>query len=160
MTLRVNRSAASSVVPSADALEVPALELSSLLQSDGSTHLVRLVQALATQARDSPQTLPLPSLREGYDLILDHEVDGMRCLVLRQREPSLTITLSPREQEIARMVAGGYTNKTIAAVLEISMWTVCTHLRRIFAKLGVSTRAAMVARLSEAGLIGPSSLRE
>jgi two-component system, NarL family, nitrate/nitrite response regulator NarL len=30
---------------------------------------------------------------------------------------------------------------------EISSWTVNTYLRRIFAKLGVTSRAAMVARL-------------
>ena len=57
--------------------------------------------------------------------------------------------LSPREHEIARMVAKGYANKTIATVLDISSWTVGSYLRRIFAKLGVSTRAAMVARLLE-----------
>jgi hypothetical protein len=45
------------------------------------------------------------------------------------------------------MVAQGHPNKVIAAVLNISCWTVCTHLRRIFAKLGVGSRAAMVARL-------------
>ena len=43
------------------------------------------------------------------------------------------------------MVARGHTNKTIARVLDISLWTVSTHLRRVFAKLGVSSRAAMVA---------------
>jgi DNA-binding CsgD family transcriptional regulator len=57
--------------------------------------------------------------------------------------------LSPREQEIARMVARGYPNKTIARVLDISTWTVGTHLRRMFAKLSVGSRAAMVARLLE-----------
>ena len=62
----------------------------------------------------------------------------------RIEEPALT--LSPREQEIVHMVAKGYPNKTIAAVLEISSWTVSTHLRRVFAKVGVRTRAAMVAR--------------
>ena len=62
--------------------------------------------------------------------------------------------LSPREQEIARMVAEGYPNKTIAAVLDISSWTVCTHMRRIFAKLNVRSRAAMVARLLEDQIIG------
>ena len=47
------------------------------------------------------------------------------------------------------MVAKGYPNKTIASVLDISTWTVASHLRRVFSKLGVSSRAAMVARLLE-----------
>jgi DNA-binding CsgD family transcriptional regulator len=51
------------------------------------------------------------------------------------------------------MVAKGYPNKTIAAVLEISSWTVCTHLRRMFAKLGVSSRAAMVARMMDTDML-------
>jgi DNA-binding CsgD family transcriptional regulator len=59
------------------------------------------------------------------------------------------VQLSPREQEIVRMVAEGHPNKVIAAVLNISTWTVGTHLRRIFAKFGVGSRAAMVARYLE-----------
>src|SRR5262249_25562252 len=55
--------------------------------------------------------------------------------------------LSPRESEIARMVAKGYPNKSIASVLDISSWTVSSHLRRIFTKPGVRSRAAIVARL-------------
>lgn len=47
------------------------------------------------------------------------------------------------------MVAQGYPNKAIASLLEISSWTVSSHLRRMYAKLGVSSRAAMVARLLE-----------
>lgn len=49
------------------------------------------------------------------------------------------------------MVAKGHPNKVIADVLNISSWTVCTHLRRIFAKLGVGSRAAMVAQLLDSG---------
>jgi hypothetical protein len=59
------------------------------------------------------------------------------------------------------MVARGYPNKVIAGVLDISSWTVCTHLRRIFAKLGVTSRAAMVAKVIEEGMsVGSSSPRE
>ena len=36
--------------------------------------------------------------------------------------------------------------KEVASKLSISEWTVSTHMRRIFAKLGVETRAAMVLR--------------
>jgi DNA-binding CsgD family transcriptional regulator len=69
------------------------------------------------------------------------------------------IRLSPREQEIVRMVAKGHPNKVIADVLNISSWTVCTHLRRIFAKLGVGSRAAMVAQLLELGVLAPEHRR-
>ena len=54
------------------------------------------------------------------------------------------------EREIARMVAKGYPNKMIASVLDISCWTVGTYLRRMFAKVGVCSRAALVASLAEA----------
>jgi DNA-binding CsgD family transcriptional regulator len=80
--------------------------------------------------------------------LLDMTVDGVRC-ALTAEQPSRADALSPREREIAGMVARGYTNKMIASVLDISLWTVSTHLRRIFAKLGVSTRAAMVALVME-----------
>jgi DNA-binding CsgD family transcriptional regulator len=54
--------------------------------------------------------------------------------------------LTPRELQVVALVADGKVNKQIADVLRISEWTVSTHLRRIFAKLGVDTRAAMVSR--------------
>jgi Bacterial regulatory proteins, luxR family len=44
------------------------------------------------------------------------------------------------------MVAKGYSNKVIADVLNLSCSTVCSHLRRVFAKLGVGFRAAMVTQ--------------
>ncbi|MCA2965019.1 MAG: LuxR C-terminal-related transcriptional regulator [Acidobacteriota bacterium] len=65
--------------------------------------------------------------------------------------PSLDEPLSPRELEVAKLVANGLSSKIIAHKLGISNWTVCTHLRRTFSKLGVTTRAAMVARLHQTG---------
>jgi DNA-binding CsgD family transcriptional regulator len=85
---------------------------------------------------------------EAEEIVLDTEFDGDRYLLIRlPRSKQSEVNLSPREQEIVRMVAQGHPNKIIADVLNISSWTVCTHLRRIFAKLGVGSRAAMVARL-------------
>jgi DNA-binding CsgD family transcriptional regulator len=92
---------------------------------------------------------------ESEEVLLDTEADGYRYLLLRMRTAAPSRAhLSPREQEIARMVAAGYPSKAIASVLNISCWTVGTHLRRIYAKLGVNTRAAMVSRLNELH-IGP-----
>jgi DNA-binding CsgD family transcriptional regulator len=94
-------------------------------------------------------TKPSASLdSECKQVLYEVDVDGCRYQIVRSAWPSSgAVNLSPRELEIARMVAKGYPSKTIAGVLEISAWTVSTHLRRIFAKLGVSSRAAMVACL-------------
>ena len=92
-----------------------------------------------------------PDLDPGAEqILLDTDLDGDRYLLVRMpRAVRKHASLSPREWEIVRMVADGHSNKIIADVLNISSWTVCTHVRRIFAKLGVGSRAAMVARLIE-----------
>lgn len=55
------------------------------------------------------------------------------------------LQLTRREQEIVELVSRGFVNKQIADALTISRHTVDTHLRRIFNKLGVDTRAEMVS---------------
>jgi DNA-binding CsgD family transcriptional regulator len=57
---------------------------------------------------------------------------------------NLAILLTARELQIAALVAAGCSNKQVAKQLHISEWTVATYLRRVFAKLGVDSRAAMV----------------
>lgn len=61
--------------------------------------------------------------------------------------------LSPREQEILVQVASGKTNREIAAALMISEHTVGRHLENVFAKLGVTSRAAAVAHAMEHRLL-------
>jgi len=53
--------------------------------------------------------------------------------------------LSPREFEVLLGVMDGLTNRQIAERLECSPSTVNSHLRRMFAKLAVSSRAMLVA---------------
>jgi two-component system nitrate/nitrite response regulator NarL len=113
---------------------------------------------LDTSLRDSRSS---PSADAENRVLLDTEVDGVRCLLVRAMlPPTDTVLLSPREQEIARMIAKGYPNKTIASVLDISCWTVGSYLRRIFGKLHVTSRAAMVARFMESANVepGPSTV--
>jgi DNA-binding CsgD family transcriptional regulator len=88
-------------------------------------------------------------------VLLEMDIAGAHYLLLRswRTAPATPVLLSRREEEIARLIAKGYANKTIAAELDISPWTVCTYIRRIFAKIGVASRAAMVARLLECGAI-------
>ena len=53
--------------------------------------------------------------------------------------------LTPRELEVAQLVAGGRSNKQIAAKLVISQRTAEGHVERILAKLGFTSRAQMAA---------------
>ena len=93
------------------------------------------------------------------DVLLDVSIDGIRCVLVREASPSAAERLTPREAEIAGLVAAGSTDRTIATRLGISTWTVGAHIRRIFAKLGVSSRAAMVARLTNLPPQMPGPLR-
>jgi DNA-binding NarL/FixJ family response regulator len=62
-------------------------------------------------------------------------------------------TLSRRELEVLRLVAGGATNKEAAARLFISEASVKTHLLHIYAKLDVRDRAAAVSEAYRRGLL-------
>jgi DNA-binding CsgD family transcriptional regulator len=78
------------------------------------------------------------------------EIEGFSCIIIKDSKKKelvdvdLITLLSGREMQIATLVAQGCANKQIAQRLRISEWTVSTYLRRIFAKLGVDSRAAMV----------------
>jgi DNA-binding NarL/FixJ family response regulator len=62
--------------------------------------------------------------------------------------------LSPRAQEIARLVARGLTNRQIAETLVLQESTVANHLRRIYERLGLTGRVQLTAWASEHGLTG------
>jgi DNA-binding NarL/FixJ family response regulator len=61
--------------------------------------------------------------------------------------------LSRREREVLTLVAGGRTNRAIAAELFISEKTVARHVSNIFAKLGLSSRAEATAYAYKHGLV-------
>ncbi|MFI8964006.1 response regulator [Streptomyces sp. NPDC053493] len=62
-------------------------------------------------------------------------------------------TLTDRERDILAQLAHGLSNREIARALFISEATVKTHLGRIYAKLGVDTRAGAVAVAKEQRLL-------
>ncbi|HWC82765.1 MAG TPA: AAA family ATPase [Pseudonocardiaceae bacterium] len=57
--------------------------------------------------------------------------------------------LSPREEEVVRLVAAGLSNPAIAERLVISTRTVTTHLQKVYARLGIRSRAAMTRWVME-----------
>ncbi|WP_310961945.1 AAA family ATPase [Nocardioides terrisoli] len=56
--------------------------------------------------------------------------------------------LTPAEQQVARLVARGASNREVAAALSISPRTVEVHLGRIYRKLGIRSRAQLAAAYS------------
>ncbi|WP_449280485.1 response regulator transcription factor [Leucobacter sp.] len=61
------------------------------------------------------------------------------------QDPSAPPRLTPRQQEIASLIAEGLTNKEIARRLLITVSTVETHIEHIFRKLDVVSRAQVAA---------------
>lgn len=75
--------------------------------------------------------------------------------MLLRREAStrdLARLLTPREIEIARMVSRGFRNKAIAEQLFVSEATIKTHVHSIFEKVGVHSRAELIAYCSARGI--------
>lgn len=51
--------------------------------------------------------------------------------------------LTPQELQVAQLVATGASTKSVAAQLYVSPRTVDSHLRQVFTKLGIASRAAL-----------------
>jgi len=71
------------------------------------------------------------------------------------RDPAVLDDLTAREHEVLVLVARGMTNGEIAAHLFLSEGTVKTHVKRIFAKLGLRDRTQAVILAYEVGLVRP-----
>jgi DNA-binding CsgD family transcriptional regulator len=61
---------------------------------------------------------------------------------------TLALPLTPRELEVARLVAKGMKSREIAALLFISLRTVNTHLERVYRKTGTGSRVRLVLWLA------------
>ncbi|GAB3261327.1 response regulator [Nocardioides dilutus] len=92
--------------------------------------------------------------------IVAHAVAAPRSFVapgltgsLLRRGASVATRLTPREQEVLRLVADGLGTSDIAARLYLGESTLKTHLNRIFRKLGVSNRTQALAAAIRLGLL-------
>jgi DNA-binding NarL/FixJ family response regulator len=121
---------------------------------DTDSDVVRAVEAGATGylLNDSPRGDLLRAVRAAARGEAALSPSVATRLLGQVRAPAQE-PLSQREFEVLELVARGATNREAAAKLFISEATVKTHLLHIYAKLGVSDRAAAVAEGFQQGLL-------
>jgi len=105
----------------------------------------RLVEGIRTVA--AGESLLAPTLtRRLIEAYLDRPRPG-------DEEGQELQALTGRERQVLVLMARGLSNDDIAAQLVVAQATVKTHVNRVLAKLGVTTRVQAVVRAYEAGLV-------
>jgi two-component system, NarL family, nitrate/nitrite response regulator NarL len=100
-----------------------------MLKDSAAEALLQCLEAVSSGERWLPHELIDPALQRDADR--------------RQSRVSLSEILTQREQEIARLVANGLSNKQIGKQVGISDGTVKIHLHNIYNKLDVTNRTAL-----------------
>jgi LuxR family transcriptional regulator, maltose regulon positive regulatory protein len=117
---------------------------------DAGAHVAELLLSLH-HATPQDSRLP-PELRPYIGSILADRAQQRRG-TLPTRASRVTESLSPREHSILRSMSYGLSNKRIAQELQIAPETVKSHVKGIFMKLAVQTRAHAVSTASALGLL-------
>jgi DNA-binding NarL/FixJ family response regulator len=89
-------------------------------------------------------TFPLAGADADLTAVAARVADGLRGRP--DAEPGLA-GLTVQERQVARLVAGGMSNREAAAELYLSPKTIEYHLAHIFAKLGIRTRYQLAVRV-------------
>ena len=125
----------------ADAMPLVLTSIVAHALASGRTGLVRI-----STRRGLTLTLHASPLREvqgaGVAVVLEpaSPADALELL-------AVAVRLTPREIEVAVAISRGLSNRAMARSLRISEHTVQDHLKSIYSKLGVSSRAELAARL-------------
>jgi two-component system nitrate/nitrite response regulator NarL len=85
--------------------------------------------------------------------VLPPELQGGIAAEIRSRVTDERPRLSPREQEVLKLIADGCSAPEMAKRLNLSQGTVKSHLHSLYQALGVSDRAAAVAEAMRRGLL-------
>jgi ATP/maltotriose-dependent transcriptional regulator MalT len=118
---------------------------------DGGTEALRVLRRLHDQASrgNATERELLPYIVSLLGRAIGPQVPEPKT----RAHSALTNGLSPRERDILALVGRGLTNKRIAYALTITPETVKSHVKRIFSKLEVHTRAEAVSRCVSEGLM-------
>jgi DNA-binding NarL/FixJ family response regulator len=109
-----------------------------LLKSDARSHLIAAIEALL-EHRPYFTSVLLEKLLYEY----------------QSNKDKSDILLSSREQSVVQLIAEGHTNKSVGAVLNLSVKTVETHRASAMRKLNISSTAELVRYAIRTKLVGP-----
>ncbi|MFJ8357211.1 AAA family ATPase [Streptomyces sp. NPDC093984] len=135
--------------PAADALHREAIEQLDMARTrmDGARARLRYGEWLRLGRRRADARAPLS---EAYEMLSEAGAEAFAerarrelqavGVKVRRRAAATSAALTAKEVEIARLAQDGFTNPEIAARLFLSPHTVEWHLRKVFAKLGISSR--------------------
>lgn len=117
------------------------------MEHNEKAHVAELLSSLERLLVEIREHTDLPPAIAGDppQVVCEFPLENERLVLLRFPASDAVELLSPREKEILWLVGEGKSNQAISRALAISPWTVSSYLRRVFAKLGVSTRAEAVA---------------
>ncbi|NUS00638.1 MAG: response regulator transcription factor [Kribbellaceae bacterium] len=122
---------------------------------DTDTDKLPAIEAGATGylLKDAPQEELFNAVRQAAEgrTVLSPAVASRLVTAVRNPAPA---PLAARERQVLELVAKGTSNRDIARELFISEATVKTHLSHVFTKLGVTDRAAAVAKGYDQGILG------
>jgi len=120
---------------------------------DGSTTVINIIDLGSTNGTFVNRSrVDMALIREGDRIQLGAHV----TMLLSRRRPATKErnepTLTPRQLEVARLVAVGARNAEVAQTLEVTTRAVARHLERIYRALGIGSRAELTRWLVEQGL--------
>jgi DNA-binding CsgD family transcriptional regulator len=118
-----------------------------VISSDGMVVILDLQSTNGTFVNDN--RVEMTALREGHRIGIGPDAE---LEFTRQDDPPAA-PRPRRELQIARLVAQGLTNPQIAERLGVKPRTVSSHLDNIYARLKISSRAALTRYIIEGGLL-------
>ncbi len=135
--------------------DVEVIALTSVLEDAAVVNAIK-AGAIGYLLKDMQSDALLSAIKAAAGGQVQLSPEAAARLVREVRAPNNPETLSDRETDVLRHLAGGMSNKEIALELGIGENTVKTHVRSVLGKLGVQSRTQAALYAHQIGL-GPAA---